>query len=298
MSLRTTIIKKLIAVSMSGWSKGSIEAQRARQERNAKYMAKLMPADIGYHPINAGGVPGAWIAPPDAGSGVMLYLHGGAYTLGSVHLHRELLSRLAHASHARVLGINYRLAPEHPYPAALEDATAAYGWLRNIGVPPSHTIIAGDSAGGGLTLATLITLRDAGNALPAGAVCLSPWTDLTLSGDSVQSKAKSDPMLHADHLRQCARDYAGAQPLTLPLISPLYADLAGLPPLLIQVGTDEILLDDTTRLADQARAAGVDVTLEIWDDMFHVFQMLGFLKETKKALVHIAEFTSKHIKMG
>jgi acetyl esterase/lipase len=292
-SLRTQIVKKLVSIQMSGWSEGSIEEQRTRQEKTVRY-ARL-PANIHCRPVNAGGVPAEWIEAPDADREVILYLHGGAYALGSINVHRELVARLAHSTKMRALAINYRLAPEHPYPAALEDATTVYLWLLNEGVDPSKTIIAGDSAGGGLALAALVALRDAGEPLPAGAVCISPWTDLALAGASIQNKAKVDPILTPDDLKMYARYYAGEHELSSPLISPLYADLNDLPPLLIQVGTDEILLDDAVRCADKAREAGVDVTLEIWSEMFHVFQMIWLLAETKTAIRHIAEFVSQKL---
>jgi acetyl esterase/lipase len=195
----------------------------------------------------------------------------------------------------RRLAINYRLAPEHPYPAALEDSIAAYHWLLTQGVDPSQIIIAGDSSGGGLVLVTMVTLRDAGEQLPAGAVCISPWTDLSLTGASIHQKSKLDPILNPTSLDMYAKFYAGEYELTSPLISPLYADLQELPPLLIQVGADEILLDDAIRLTEKARDARVDVTLEIWDEMFHVFQLIPFLPETKKAIGSIAEFVSQNL---
>ncbi len=290
-SLQAKIIKKLLPLQFSGWSNGSVEEQRARQEKTAKY-ARL-PADIRCQPISAGGVPAEWIEMSDAERGVMLYLHGGAYALGSINVHREFIARLVRATKMRALPLNYRLAPEHPFPAALEDATTAYRWLLTQGVLPSQIVIAGDSAGGGLALATLVALRDAGEPLPAGVVCISPWTDLALTGASIQSKAKVDPILDADSLEMYVRYYAGEHARTSPLISPLYADLKNLPPLLIQVGEDEILLDDAARCAENARAAGVEVTLEIWDGMFHVFPIIPFLPETKKALISIADFVSK-----
>jgi acetyl esterase/lipase len=292
-SIRNKIIKKLVSFQMSGWSEGTIEEQRARQERRSKY-AKL-PADIHVQPINADGVPAEWINAPTPDLGVFLYLHGGAYVLGSINVHREFIARLARSTKMRCLAINYRLAPEHPFPAALEDATAAYHWLLTQGIDPSQIIIAGDSAGGGLTLGLLVNLRDAGMQLPAGGVCISPWTDLALTGASIQSKTKVDPILDSDSLQMYARYYAGENELTSPLISPLYANLEGLPPLLIQVGADEILLDDATRLSEKARSAGVDVTVEIWDEMFHVFHLIPFLPETKKAVGGIAEFVSQNL---
>jgi acetyl esterase/lipase len=226
---------------------------------------------------------------------VLLYLHGGAFALGSINASREWVGRLARATNLSALVINYRLAPEHPYPAALDDATTAYLWLLHKGVEPTSIIFAGDSAGGGLALSTLVALRSAGRPLPAGAVCISPWTDLALTGDSIQSKAQDDPILAPGDLEMYAGYYAGDNERTEPMLSPLYADLRGLPPLLIQVGTDEILLDDAVRCAGRAREAGVDVVLETWDGMFHVFQMFSFLPEAKRAVERVAEFVSQRL---
>jgi monoterpene epsilon-lactone hydrolase len=292
-SLQAKIVKRLLRLLFQGWSRGSIEEQRARHERSTRW--NRLPADVHCKPVSADGIAAEWIESPGADCGVILYLHGGAYALGSIHTCRELVARLARATRMRGLAINYRLAPEHPFPAALEDATKAYAWLLAKEVEPSRIIVAGDSAGGGLALAALVALRDAGKPLPAGAVCISPWTDLTLSGASIQSRAHVDCMLDADSLEMYAKLYAGERDRTSPLISPLFADLSDLPPLLIQVGTDEILLDDAMRCADRARQAGVDVTLEIWDGMFHVFQLVPFLPETTKAVGHMAEFVSQNL---
>jgi monoterpene epsilon-lactone hydrolase len=292
-SIRTKIINRLVALQMSGWSRGPIEAQRARQEKALRYVR--LPTDIHCQPANTEGVPAEWIKAPGVDSGVLLYLHGGAFALGSINTSREWVARLVRATKMRALAINYRLAPEHPYPAALDDATTAYLWLLKEGVEPSRIILAGDSAGGGLALSTLVGLRDAGHPLPAGAVCISPWTDLALTGDSIQCKAQIDPILSPGDLDMYAGYYAGEHERTWPLLSPLYADLQGLPPLLIQVGTDEILLDDAVRCAGKARKTGVDVTLETWDGMFHVFQMFSFLPETKRAVESIAEFVSQRL---
>jgi len=293
MSLQAKVTKRLLPRLMSGWSDGPIEEQRARQEKRVGYIR--LPKGVQCQPVSANGVPAEWIAAPDANLGVILYLHGGAYALGSIDTSREFAARLAHVTNTPVLAINYRLAPEHPFPAALEDAVSAYRWLPDQGFDPSQTIIAGDSAGGGLALAILLTLRDAGERLPAGAVCISPWTDLALTGASIRTKAQADPILDLYSLDMYAKYYAGEREPAFPLISPLYADMKGLPPLLIQVGTDEILLDDAARCAENARQAGVDVTLEIWDEMFHVFQLIGFLPETKKAMAQIAEFVSQNL---
>jgi acetyl esterase/lipase len=293
-SVQAKIAKIMLRLQLSGWSEGSIEEQRAKQEKAARF-ARL-PADVRCQPVSANGVAAEWIEAPGADLAVILYLHGGAYTLGSINTHRELVARLVCAAKVRGLVIDYRLAPEHPFPAALDDATTAYHWLLTQGFDPSQIVIGGDSAGGGLTLATLLALRDAGKPLPAGAVCISPWTDLTLSGASIKNKARADCVLDSDSLEMYARFYAGEHDRRFPLISPLFADLSGLSALLIQIGTEEILLDDATRCAENARKAGVDVTLEVLDGMFHAFQLVSFLPETKNAVGHIAEFVSQNLK--
>jgi monoterpene epsilon-lactone hydrolase len=247
--------------------------------------------------VDVAGIPAEWVVAPDADAQcVILYLHGGGYVVGSIATHRGLAGRLSHAAAARVLLIDYRLAPEHPFPAAVEDATAAYRWLLGSGVNPARMVIAGDSAGGGLTVATLVALRDAGEPLPAAGVCQSPWVDLEGIGDSMTTKADVDPMVQRERLVQLAQCYlAGADPQT-PLAAPLYADLHGLPPLLVQVGTAETLLDDATRLADRARAAGVEVSLEPWDDMIHVWQLFApMLPEGQQAIERIGDFIRKHV---
>jgi acetyl esterase/lipase len=261
------------------------------QERRAGY-ARL-PAQLLCQPVNADRVPAQWIRWPGGSDRVLLYLHGGAYCLGSVHTHRELMGRMAQATGCRVLALDYRLAPEHPFPAGLEDLLAAYGWLLAQGIDPAQIFLAGDSAGGGLTVAGLLALRDAGMPLPGGGICLSPWVDLTLSGASIQERAKADPILDPASLARYAAAYAGETPLTAPLLSPLYAALHGLPPLLIQVGADEILLDDALGLARKAREAGVDVTLQVWPGLFHVFQTVAFLPETRQALEGAARFVER-----
>jgi len=254
-------------------------------------------ADVTRQPLKIDGIPAEWVNTPETSADrVILYLHGGGYVIGSINTHRELASRLSRAARARVLLIDYRLAPEHPHPAAVEDATRAYQWLLSQGVEPSQIAVAGDSAGGGLTVATLVALRDAGVPLPAAGVCLSPWTDLEGIGDSMTAKATVDPMVQRDGLVKMAAMYlAGKDPRT-PLAAPLYANLGGLPPLLIQVGTAETLLDDSTRLAERARKAGVDVTLEPWEDMIHVWQVFAaMLPEGRQAIDRIGEFVRQHV---
>lgn len=254
------------------------------------------PDDVSTAPVSAGGVPAEWVTAPGADPGrVMLYLHGGGYAVGSAGTHRGLAGRLSRAAAARVLLIDYRLAPEYPFPAAVQDAAAAYHWLLGEGIQPERLTIAGDSAGGGLTIAALVSLRDAGDSLPAAAVCQSPWVDLEGTGESITTKADVDPIVRKALLDQMAAWYlAKANPRT-PLAAPLYADLHGLPPLLIQVGTAEILFDDATRLAANARAAGVDVTFEPWEDMIHVWQLFApMLPEGQQAIDRIGAFVKQH----
>jgi acetyl esterase/lipase len=250
-----------------------------------------IPEDVACTPVRAAGVPAEWVTAPGAGDRVVLYLHGGGYVIGSINSHRDLGGRLSRAAGARVLVLDYRLAPEHPFPAAVDDALAAYRWLLAEGHAPQNIAIGGDSAGGGLTLATLLALRDAGETLPAAGICLSPWTDLAGTGESLRTKAEADPMVQWSRLAQYAAAYLGEQDARTPLASPLYADLRGLPPLLIQVGTAETLLDDASRVAARARSAGVDVTYEAWDDMIHVFQAFAaLLPEGQQAIERIGAF--------
>ncbi len=243
-------------------------------------------------PVKAGSVPGEWLIPPGAPQDqVLLYIHGGAWFFGSTITHRSFLSHLVHASHVRALSINYRLAPEYPFPAGLEDCIEAYAWLQANGFAAQKIVVGGDSAGGNLTLALLVALRDAGKLLPAGAVALSPATDLAFTGDSVKNRRHLDPILSHSGSNSFIQDYIGKHDSHEPLISPLYADLHGLPPLLIHVGDHEILLDDATRFVARAIASGVDARLVVWPEMFHVFQIFTpFLPEANRAVEQIASF--------
>jgi acetyl esterase/lipase len=225
-------------------------------------------------PADANGVLAEWTATPSADpSRVVLYLHGGGYVSGSIASHRSMVSHLGLAAGARTLALHYRRAPESRFPAAAVDALAGYRFLLDSGIDPSRIVLAGDSAGGGLAMATLLTLRDAGEKLPAGAFLISPWVDLLNDSPSMTAKDAVDPMIHKPYLDDLAAQYLdGADPRT-PLASPLYGDLHGLPPLLIQVGTAETLLDDATRLAARAAAADVHVTLSTWPGMIHVWHL-------------------------
>lgn len=273
----------------------SVEDQRKALEVFAK--RSLLPANTRIHPVSAEGIPAEWISVGDARNEcAVLYLHGGAYNMGSAQTHRELAARICKASGVKSLLVGYRLAPEYPYPAAVDDAVSAYRWLLGNGYSSEDIVVAGDSAGGGLAIATLIRLRDAGDPLPSSAVCLCPWTDLEGAGEAIASLADVDPLLSLNWLRWAARNYVAANNLRSPLVSPVYADLRGLPPMLIQVGSDEILLSDSTRLAERAQDAGVDVTLDVWENMWHVWHMFaGMMPEAKRAIDDVGDFIKNHV---
>ena len=268
----------------------------------AEFLASFAsPAtDARIEPVSARDVPSEWVTIEGVEPArTILYLHGGAYVLGSRASHRVVTSRLARSATARVLGIDYRLAPEHPFPAAVEDALSAYRWLLDSGISSSEIVIAGDSAGGGLTLAVLVSLRDTGIDLPAAAVLLSPWADLACDSPSFLSNFDTDPMIDRQGLTGLGEMYLAGQAATDPLASPVHADLTGLPPLLIQVGEAEKLLDDATRLTDNAREAGVEVTLEIWPDMPHVWHLFADrLPKGREALEAVADFVRAHASKG
>ena len=245
--------------------------------------------------VSAGGVDGEWIDAAGADQNkALLYVHGGGYVLGSNTSHRALLDRMAVATGIRVLALNYRLAPEHPFPAPVEDACAGYRFLIEQGIAPQNIAIAGDSAGGGLTIATLVALRDAGDPLPACAVPISPWADMEAAGASMESRAAVDPMVQKEIIMEMAGVYLnGADPKS-PLAAPIHADLSGLPPILIQVGDAETLLDDSNRLATKLKTAGVDVELKVWDEMIHVWHLFApILEEGQSAIDEAAAFITR-----
>lgn len=240
-------------------------------------------------------VPGLWITTPAGRGRSLLYFHGGGYALGSSRAYAEMASWIARAAAARVFVLDYRRAPEYRFPAALDDALLAYRWLLNSGAHPGAIAVGGDSAGGGLTLALLTSLRDRGEPLPSCAFCISPWVDLEMTGASILGKADLDPLLTRPGLQQFADWYLGGQDPRQPLVSPIHADLRGLPPLLIQVGTSEILLDDALRLGERAHAAGVKVALSQYDDMPHVWHVFAsFLPQGRQAAREIGDFLMQH----
>jgi phosphinothricin tripeptide acetyl hydrolase len=268
-----------------------------RRNMDAAVAAVPVPEGVAFTKVRANGVPAEWTAAAAARDDVaIVYFHGGGYVMGSLDTHRGLCARISQAARARVLSVGYRLGPEHPHPAAVDDAVAAVRFVREQGVAPRRTAVAGDSAGGGLTLATLVALRDAGDPLPAAGMCISPWTDLAFTGESIVTKAAEDPMVRAADLRLMADAYLAGRDPKAPLASPLYADLAGLPPLLVQVGSAEILLDDSVRVAERARRAGVDVELRVWPDMIHVWHAFAqILPEGQQAVNELAAFFEKRL---
>ncbi len=296
-SLRSRIFRLILDVRRAcfNWD-APLERYRALLKQQERFFKP--PRDVDIQPVMAGEVPAEWLTPPDASPrSIVLYLHGGAWTLGWSNIHRRMVAHLCRSAASRALAVNYRLAPEHPFPAAVEDCVGAYRWLLSSGSLPREIIIAGDSAGGNLTLATMLSLRDAGDPLPAAAVCISPATDLECTGESF--RAKKDPMQTPEFVQAMIRHYAGGQDLRSPLLSPLYGDLRGLPPLLVHAGGDEMLLSDATRLAEKASAAGVESSLAVWPRMWHVWHLFApALPEARQAIDAIGVFARDHFTRG
>jgi acetyl esterase/lipase len=276
----------------------TLEQERAAAEDFAAMCSE--PDGVTWTAVDAGGVPAIW-ADPDGGATdrVLLYVHGGGYVIGSAEIYKKLTGHLANACGCRVLSVDYRLAPEHPHPAPVTDSTTAYKWLLEQGIEPGHIAVSGDSAGGGLTLATLVKLRDDGEPQPAAAVPISPWADMEGLGDSMKSKADVDLIVSEAVLKGMADRFLAGQDARDPLAAPLYADYTGICPLYFQVGGDETLLDDTTRTAERARAAGVEVEVEVFPEMQHVFQMAaGNMPEADDAIAKIGAYLRPRLGLG
>jgi acetyl esterase/lipase len=274
-----------------GWSE-----RRARIEEVGA--AWPVADDVKLEPCDCGGLRGEWsMAPGSDASRVLLFFHGGGYCSGSILSHRRMVTEAGRAAGVRTLAIEFRLAPEHPFPAAHEDALTAWRWLRKQGIAAEHIVVGGDSAGGGLSIALACRLRDGGETLPGCLWLASPWTDLTMSGATLATKDAIDPLIHKGYLEELARAYVPAGIVrTDPRISPLFADLQGLPPTIIQVGSAETLLDDSVRYAGAAGAAGVAVTLEIWPDMIHAWMMWNAkLEAGRRALASVGAFVRQHL---
>jgi len=292
------VVQMLRGGDVFATSDGVLDVPKLRKNLEAMSATTAMPENTTVEPVVAAGVPAEWLSGPGADSSrVLLYLHGGGYILGSIATYRALAARIAAAAGIRALIIDYRLAPEHPFPAAIEDATAAYGFLLGHGFTPERVAMGGDSAGGGLAIATLIALREAGLPLPAAAVVLSPWTDLEGSGDSMRTCVDRDPIIGSkEGLLATAALYLNGVDPRMPTASPLYADLHGLPPIAIQVGTAERLLDDSIRIAQRIQEAGGAVELETFADLIHVFQAWApHIPESLDAIDKLGSFLRRHL---
>lgn len=286
------VIDEVLAVYKT-WSKKTTVAQM-RDDWDSLFTTPGEPR--GVSAVDAGGVAAAWICGPDINHHrVMVYFHGGGFMVGSIRSHFDLMYRLSCAAGCRVLAVDYRLAPEHRFPAALEDAFAAYQWLLSQGVDAADTVLAGDSAGGGLALSLLLHLKEGALPLPAAAGVMSAWTDLTAGGESYHTRAHHDPIHQRQMILAMATNYLGGQDPSDPRASPLFGDLSGLPPILLQVGDRETVLDDSKVFAEKARAAGVSVELEVYDGMIHVFQQFfRQLPQATEAIDSMGQHFKKH----
>jgi acetyl esterase/lipase len=282
-------------------SAGNMEGQTVEQQRAFfDGLGEMLPTTsdrFEAQPATVGGIAGEWVrARGCRNDAALLYLHGGGYMIGSPRSHRHLAGALSVESGIALFVADYRLAPEHPFPAAVDDALAAYAGLLKEGMAPQRLAIAGDSAGGGLTIATLVAARDRGFALPACAVGLSPWCDLSQGGEAYRTRAKRDPIVKKEGLDEMASAYLNGTDPKSPLASPLFADLRGLPPLLLQVGTEEALYDDTVALKARAEEAGVEVSAESWGGMIHVWHIFHpILSEGRDAIARVGRYLKSRI---
>ena len=265
---------------------------KARSDFSASIGAAPVATDISFESLTLAGRPAlASLTPGARADKTLLYIHGGAFVIGSPTDYRSLTGEMGRAAGVRTVSLDYRLAPEHPFPAAVDDCVATYRALLEAGNKPADIALAGDSAGGGLVISTLVAARDAGLPMPAAALVISPWVDLACTGGTMQTKQAEDPSITREGLQAMAALYLQGKPLSTPLASPLYADLRGLPPLFVQVGSAELLLDDAVRLVGAAGAAGVPVHLSIWPNMPHVWHIFGFmLSEGRDALTEAGVF--------
>jgi acetyl esterase/lipase len=289
----STVIRMIVKRRPEGSEEEVVKFIRSRLAGPQFLRYLIAPVDSGaVKVVRDGSVKGEWLGLNGATRQTVYYLHGGGYVACSPQTHRAFTSALSRAAGVRVFALDYRLAPENRFPAAVEDAVAGYRWLLGQGVDPQEIVIGGDSAGGGLTVATLIALRDAGERLPRAAFLISPWTDMACAGQSLDANDKRDPMFYGAGVRFMAPVYLGGASPRDPLASPVYADLSKLPPLLIQVSDTEVLLDDSTRLSDRAAQCGVNVSLRVWNDLPHAWPvMVAFrMPESFQALGEIAEF--------
>ena len=287
-------LRDIVSENIGG--KTLLEFNRYISDNLGEERAKDIPKDVKIEQFKIGNIPAEWISVPRAHEKKVFYnLFGGGYIMGNLKSRRIIPYHISRATHLRCLNIEYRLAPEYPFPAALDDSIESYKWLLSNGFDPKKIIIGGESAGGGLAIATLLKLKELKISLPAAGVLMSPWADLTGSGESITRNQKFEPLIK-DGITKMAKSYAQKEPLNNPLISPVFADLKGLPPLLIQAGGIELLVDDSTTLAKRAEKNGVEVKLEVYKNMTHVFQNFGEkLSESRKAFESINEFIQKFI---
>jgi len=274
----------------------SIKDYRKLTDQNSRFLPPI-PKDVDVERFDADDISATWISPVDADRNkVILHFHGGGYVIGGINAYKMMCIPMAQTLNMKILLPDYRLAPEHQFPAALEDGLKIYRWLLEQGFKAKDIIISGDSAGGGLALATTLSLRDNNEPLPAGVICISPWVDLTLSGESHITNADTDVVLTTEVLREWASAYTDESNWRNPLVSPIHADFHGFPPLFIQVNDDEILLDDTKALAQKAQANGVDVSLMVWHGLWHAWHTAGtMIPESKKTYEEIGQFLKSKV---
>lgn len=292
MSIRASIISFFIRRTLKPQLAVLDDVPAFRERMKGSGMSPAVPDRVSVVPVTINGVPCEWLTTDTTDQNrVLMYLHGGGYVFGGLDSHRDLGWRLAEASGMRVLMVDYRLAPENPFPAAVEDATQCYRWLIDEGFDPGKMVVGGDSAGGGLAVASLVNLKNLGVPMPNGMILLSPWVDVSVSGDSVEKNEDSDAMLSRAALEKFAGFYMDGRDRRAPLASPLFADLKGLPTTLIHVGGTEVLLSDAQRLADKLHGFSVEAALEVWPKMPHVFQLFAArVPEGKQSIVKLAEF--------
>jgi acetyl esterase/lipase len=275
----------------------SVSVEETRKGLERLFSVSKIPRGVQFQKIDIDGLHAEWIVPKNLKhNAVILYLHGGGYMLGSVVTHGPLMARIALAAKTKVLAIEYGLAPERPYPAGLDDTIKTYHWLIKQGYDPKKIVIAGDSSGGGLAIATLLKLKDLDEPQPAACVCLSPWLDLQMTGETIAIHAKKDLLVNSIGLTIAAYTYAQETELTHPYLSPLYSDPSGLPPMYFQVSGHEVLLDDTLRFEKKAIDAGIEIEVHIWKNMLHVWHAFGFLPEAARAIKDVGKYIEKKIK--
>lgn len=294
MSIRASIISFILRQTIKKQFAEMADLDALREDLG---LTPAAPEEVITQTIDAGGVKAEWVIWPGcADDSVLLYLHGGGYVFGGPNSHRDLVWRLAKGTGLKALLVDYRLAPEHPFPAAVDDATASYRWLLDQGIDPDRIAIAGDSAGGGLAAALMVNLKNLGVALPRAAVFISPWADLTMGGKSMQTNAKADAMLSPEAMDKFAAHYLGDTNPKAPLASPVFADLSGFPPVLVVVGSTEILLSDSETLVEKINATGGNARLTVWPKMFHVFPLMAArIPEGKQAVSDISAFLCDHL---